>query len=155
MTSVTSPDDRTRQARLRHRNAWILMAVVLALHVADEALTDFLSFYNPLVLRLRERLAWFPAPTFSFDVWIVGLALLVSVLFVLLPVIKRGGIAGYALSYALGVIMFFNGAAHLGVPGRARRLRRRADGWGWRGCELGRARGPELRGHARSDHPRP
>ena len=114
MTSVTSPDDRTRQARLRHRNAWILMAVVLALHVADEALTDFLSFYNPLVLRLRERLAWFPAPTFSFDVWIVGLALLVSVLFVLLPVIKRGGIAGYALSYALGVIMFFNGAAHVG-----------------------------------------
>ena len=36
-----------------HERAWYFLVSALAIHVADEALTDFLSFYNPLVLRIR------------------------------------------------------------------------------------------------------
>jgi len=90
------------------------MSVVLAFHVADEALTDFLSFYNPLIVEIRENMGWFPAPTFSFSAWLSGLVVLVLVLFALAPLIKRGKTTGFVLSFALGVIMFFNGAAHLG-----------------------------------------
>ncbi len=31
-------------------------------HVVDEASNDFLAFYNPMVLRMRETLGWFPMP---------------------------------------------------------------------------------------------
>lgn len=60
--------------------AWLALTVALAAHVVDEALTDFLSVYNPLVSAARERWAWFPMPTFTFDVWLVGLIILVGVL---------------------------------------------------------------------------
>jgi hypothetical protein len=36
-------------------------------------LTDFLSFYNPIVRAMRAKLPWLPLPTFSFPVWLTGL----------------------------------------------------------------------------------
>ena len=39
----------------RHAQAWLLLVGVLAIHVLDEAVTDFLGFYNPLVLTIRSR----------------------------------------------------------------------------------------------------
>ena len=53
--------------------AWILLCLALALHVFDEARTGFLDVYNPTVLAMRERLGWWPMPTFSFGVWLAGL----------------------------------------------------------------------------------
>jgi hypothetical protein len=47
---------------------WLALTPALATHVADEALTDFLSVYKPLVRAARERFGWFPMPTFEFDV---------------------------------------------------------------------------------------
>ena len=49
------------------------LGLALSVHVADEALTDFLSVYNPAVEALRERLPWFPLPTFTFEGWLTGL----------------------------------------------------------------------------------
>ena len=48
--------------------AWILLCLALALHVFDEATTGFLrvSITRP-VIALRERLGWWPMPTFR--VW--------------------------------------------------------------------------------------
>lgn len=114
MNSGTPTESGVQPHSLRHRNAWLLMSAVVAVHVLDEALTDFLSFYNPLVVALRERLGWFPAPTFSFGGWLLGLALLVVGLIALAPVIREGRAASYVLTHALAVIMFLNGAAHLG-----------------------------------------
>jgi len=98
---------------MRRMRAWMLLTGALGLHVVDEALTGFLDLYNPLVLRMRDRLGWWPMPTFTFGVWLAGLALLVAVLFLLSPVIKRGGIFAIAVSWILAVIMFMNGLGHL------------------------------------------
>lgn len=55
--------------------AWIAFTVALALHVTDEALTDFLSVYNPSVLSIRRHVPFLPLPTFTFRVWLSGLVL--------------------------------------------------------------------------------
>jgi hypothetical protein len=52
-----------------------MMWMTLALHVTDEALTGFLSVYNPTVLALRARLGFWPMPTFEFREWLTGLIL--------------------------------------------------------------------------------
>ncbi len=69
--------------------AWLALAAALAIHVADEALTNFLAVYNPTVLKIRARFPWIPLPTFSFRVWIVGLAAAVALMFSLSPVNRK------------------------------------------------------------------
>jgi len=53
--------------------AWVALCVALAIHVADEALTDFLSVYNPAVGAIRARFPFLPLPTFTFRIWLGGL----------------------------------------------------------------------------------
>lgn len=93
--------------------AWLALTGALALHVADETSTGFLSFYNPLVLQIRERLAWFPMPTFTFGIWLSGLVLLVVILATLAPVVRRSAAVARPLAWILSVIMLANGAGHL------------------------------------------
>lgn len=100
-------------AASRHARAWLLLVGALAVHVADEALTGFLDFYNPLVLRLRERLGFWPMPAFSFDVWLAGLILVVIVLAAMTPLIRRRAAVARPASWIFGAIMFANGIAHL------------------------------------------
>jgi hypothetical protein len=97
----------------RHMRAWLLVVGALAVHVADEALTGFLDFYNPLVLSIRSQMSWFPMPTFAFGAWLTGLVVLVLVLASLAPAVRRG-VAGTGLaSWVLSIIMFMNGLGHL------------------------------------------
>jgi hypothetical protein len=98
---------------VRHMRAWLLLVGALAVHVIDEALTDFLDFYNPLVLSIRSQFPWFPMPTFTFGVWLAGLVLLVTVLVALAPMVRRGGTAMWLLSWVLSLIMLGNGLGHL------------------------------------------
>jgi uncharacterized protein with HXXEE motif len=98
---------------LRHLRAWLLLVGALALHIIDEALTDFLGFYNPLVLRIQMQIPWFPMPTFTFRVWLAGLAVLVVVLAFCAPAVGRGAVATGLASWALSVVMFMNGFGHL------------------------------------------
>ena len=65
--------------------AWVLMWSALAIHITDEALTGFLSVYNPTVLALRAKLGFWPMPTFEFRVWLTGLILGISLLAALSP----------------------------------------------------------------------
>lgn len=94
-------------------HAWLLLVAALALHVVDEAITDFLGFYNPFILTIRSRLPWFPMPTFTFGMWLAGLVLLVVVLAVLTPAVRRGASGTRLASWALATIMLLNGCAHL------------------------------------------
>jgi hypothetical protein len=69
-----------RAAVFRLGVAWVMLWIALALHVTDEALTGFLSVYNPTVLALRARFGFWPMPTFEFGEWIAGLTLGILVL---------------------------------------------------------------------------
>ncbi len=92
--------------------AWLLQTLALALHVTDEALTDFLGFYNPLVQSLRARLGWWPVPMFTFGEWLGGLILVV----IALAAMSRLAFAGkrwmLPLAFIYGTIMLLNGLAH-------------------------------------------
>ena len=95
------------------RRAWLLLVAALAAHVADEASTGFLDFYNPLVLSIRARLPWFPMPTFTFASWLAGLIVLIAGLAALTPFVGRGGFAARTVSWLLAVVMLLNGLGHL------------------------------------------
>ena len=106
-------DANTRSARERFGRAWSTLSVVLGLHVADEALTGFLSVYNPMVRAARDRVGWFPMPEFTFGRWLTGLCLLVIVLLLLAPLAYRGVRGLRLVAYPFAVLMFFNGLGHL------------------------------------------
>lgn len=95
------------------RVAWLCLAVALALHVTDEALTGFLPVYNEIVGRIRATHPWVPLPTFTFPVWLAGLIIGVLLLLALTPVVSRG--AGWirVVSLILGVMMMGNAVGHV------------------------------------------
>lgn len=94
--------------------AWVALCLALAVHVTDEALTDFLSVYNPTVLAIREKLPFLPLPTFTFERWLTGLILAVILLLLLSPFAFRGAWWMTPLSYFFGAIMLGNGLLHIG-----------------------------------------
>ena len=93
--------------------AWVGLALALAVHVTDEAANDFLSVYNPAVRGIRERIGFFPMPTFTFEIWITGLILAVLLLLSLSPFAFRGSRGLRWVAYPLAVLMFFNGMGHI------------------------------------------
>jgi hypothetical protein len=97
----------------RNTAAWLSMVTAVALHVADEAITGFLPFYNDLVLRLRDNLGYFPAPTFEFSVWLGGLGIAVTLGYVLTPLVARGGRVIRIITTALGILMVANALGHM------------------------------------------
>ena len=99
----------------RHARAWLALTAALALHVVDEASNDFLAFYNPMVLRLRETLGWFPMPTFKFWPWLIGLTLAVLLLLALTPSVARGGRWVKIAGYPFAALMLLNGMGHIAL----------------------------------------
>ncbi|MGD0695150.1 MAG: HXXEE domain-containing protein [Terriglobia bacterium] len=93
--------------------AWVALCVCLAIHVADEALTDFLSVYNPNVLAIRKRVPFLPIPTFTLKSFLGLLISAVVVLLALSPFAFRGDRWMVPLSYVFGVVMFMNGLWHI------------------------------------------
>ena len=91
---------------------WLALTLAFALHVLDEASTGFLSIYNPTVLAMRARWAWFPMPTFQFREWLTGLIIGVVVCFALTPFAARGARWLRPLAWFYALIMFFNGIGH-------------------------------------------
>ena len=111
---VAPATDQRRIVRLNFGRAWTALAAALALHVADEALTDFLSVYNPAVRAMRARFPWLPLPTFSFQEWIAGLAALIVFLFALSPFAFRGVRWMAVMAIPFSVLMIANGLGHIG-----------------------------------------
>ena len=93
--------------------AWLALCAALALHVTDEALTDFLSVYNPSVARIRARLPWLPLPTFTFEVWLTGLIAVILLLSLLSVFAFRREGWMRPLAYVFAVVMFLNGCGHI------------------------------------------
>jgi hypothetical protein len=95
--------------------AWLALCVALGIHVVDEALTDFLSVYNPAVRAIRARVPFLPLPTFSFPVWLGGLIAVDVLLLALTPAAFRGEPGMRPAAVAFGVVMAGNGLLHLGA----------------------------------------
>jgi len=95
--------------------AWVAFALTVAVHVTDEATHDFLSVYNPIARAIRERLPFLPIPTFTFEVWIVGLAAGILLLLALSPLALKGNRTLRFIAFPLAVIVgLFNAAGHIG-----------------------------------------
>ena len=94
--------------------AWMALCAALAIHVVDEASTDFLSVYNPAVLAIRSRVPLIPLPTFTFNLWLAGLIAAVIVLFSLSWFAFRGARLMALLSYPFAIMMTANGLGHIG-----------------------------------------
>jgi hypothetical protein len=92
--------------------AWLALVAALALHVTDEALTGFLSIYNPTVEEMRRRLPWWPMPVFTFEAWLSGLITAVLILFALSPFMFRGARWMRPLGYFLAGLNILNATAH-------------------------------------------
>jgi hypothetical protein len=101
------------QVSRRFGHAWVALCLALAAHVADEALTDFLSVYNPTVQAIRERYAWFPMPIFEFETWLAGLITGIVLLLALSPFAYRGARWMMPLAYVFATIMLLNGLGHI------------------------------------------
>ncbi len=98
----------------RHGLAWVGLSLALALHVTDEALNDFLGFYNPMVRRIREEVPLLPLPTFEFEWWLAGLILAVAVSLVASTFAFRGRRWTIVASYIYGGAMCLNALGHFG-----------------------------------------
>ena len=92
--------------------AWILLCLSLAVHVTDEALTDFLSVYNPTVIGFRAKLGFWPMPTFGFREWLTGLIVGVVILLALSPLVFRGDRWMRPFFYFFAIVMVLNGLGH-------------------------------------------
>jgi hypothetical protein len=97
----------------RNATVWLLMVSAVGIHVIDEALTGFLPFYNAQVMALRARLGFFPAPMFTFPMWITGLALAVAIGFALTGIVGRGGKIIRVVCGFVAVLMIANACGHM------------------------------------------
>lgn len=97
---------------VRLGRAWIFLALAIAIHVLDEALTHFLSVYNPTVLALQQKFPYLPLPTFGFGPWLSGLGIAIVLMLVLAPFAFRGARWIRPVFYVLVVIMIANAAGH-------------------------------------------
>src|SRR6266478_8242834 len=92
--------------------AWVLLCLAFCSHVADEALTGFLNVYNPTVIAMRDRLGWFPMPTFQYREWLVGLIVANLILLALTPFAYRNARGLHPLAYFYAGVMLLNGLGH-------------------------------------------
>lgn len=95
-------------------HAWTLAVAALALHVADEARHDFLSWYNPRALRIRGVLGGLPfPPTFTFLPWLLGLMAAVLLLAALSPAAYAERSWMRPVAGVLAAIHLANGSLHV------------------------------------------
>lgn len=91
---------------------WLALCATLALHILDEAITGFLNVYNPTVIHVRQRWAWFPMPTFEYREWLIGLIAACVILTCLAPLAFRGARPLRPLAWIFAAIMLLNGLGH-------------------------------------------
>lgn len=111
-------DRAPRPSWLTHRwpLAWAALTAAFALHVLDEATHDFLSWYNPSALRLREYLGGLPfPPAFTFPVWLAGLGIAILALAALTPLVRPGRRWVVIAAYAYGLVHTANAIAHMAI----------------------------------------
>jgi hypothetical protein len=88
MKDASPSDSLTRHPSnsLNHRGwSWVALCLAFAVHVFDEAMTDFLSVYNPAAQAIRDRLPFLPLPIFTLEIWLAGLIAAITMLLLISP----------------------------------------------------------------------
>jgi len=93
--------------------SWVALCLAFAVHVFDEAIHNFLSFYNPIAASIRGSFSLLPLPVFNFKTWIMLLTLAIVVLLSLSIFAFQPAKWMKPLSYIYLVIMFVNGLLHI------------------------------------------
>ena len=93
--------------------AWLLLCLVFALHIWDEAAHDFLSYYNATVLTLYGRFSWLPRMDMQLREWITRLVIAVVVCLALTPFAFRNARWLRPLAYVFAGVHFLNGIGHI------------------------------------------
>ena len=93
--------------------AWLLLSIVFALHIWDEAAHDFVGYYNATVLTLYVRFPWFPRLDMSFREWLTGLLIALMVSLAFTPFAFRNKSWVRPLAYLFAGIQFANGGGHI------------------------------------------
>ena len=94
--------------------AWLTLGIVFGLHVVDEAMHEFLDWYNPIATRIRAKLGGFPfPPSFTFWPWLLGLAFVTAAFLFLTPLAFLGRSWLRPIAIVFGAINVFNGLLHL------------------------------------------
>ncbi len=113
---MNSPTRSNRQRIVRrHWLAWMGLCGALAIHIVDEAVTDFLAFQNPTVLALREKYPFLPLPVFTFGLWLSLLIFAVVALTAASYFVWKGRWAMRPISYAFAGFMFLNAVLHIAI----------------------------------------
>ncbi|MBT8093008.1 MAG: hypothetical protein KJN77_08225 [Gammaproteobacteria bacterium] len=112
-------DIRTREWGL----AWVALCIALGLHVADEAINDFLPLYHSVAGTIRESVPWISLSTFTFSGWLTSLVFGVLLLLALSPMVFSGVRLMRPVSYFLGVLTTLNALALLVTTYRLRLTR--------------------------------
>ena len=105
---LAAAEDRDRNLGI----AWILIWSALTLHVSDEALNGFLYIYNPTVVALREKVGWWPMPTFSFERWLAGLTVGIGILVALTAFAFRNAVWLRPFVYMCAIVCIANACGH-------------------------------------------
>jgi hypothetical protein len=92
--------------------AWLLLCLSFVAHVVDEALTDFLSYFNATVLALYGHFPWFPRMDMEFRTWLAALVVANVLLLLLTPFAYRNAEPLRPLAYLFAVIMLVNALGH-------------------------------------------
>lgn len=92
----------------RLSRAWLALTLALTLHVAEGAVRDYLAFYNPLAMSLRDMLLWTWMPTFTFAAWLGGWIVILAALYGLtwFAACPARWVVWCALAYAEVVFLF-------------------------------------------------
>ncbi|MBI2214708.1 MAG: HXXEE domain-containing protein [Acidobacteria bacterium] len=110
------PRPKTVDTQIRRwRVAWVGLAIALALHVTDEALTGFLPVYNAIVRDVRANYPFVPLPTFTFQVWLTGLVAAVTAMLAVTPFLDSDSRRMRVVSMLLAFVMVGNALGHLGA----------------------------------------
>ena len=103
--------------RRRHWLAWMALCGALAVHVADEALTGWLDWYNPTVRAIHEQyqsvLLRILLPTFTFTIFLSLLIFAVVMLTAASYFVWKGRWAMRPISHVFAVVMLTNGLVHI------------------------------------------
>jgi hypothetical protein len=92
---------------------WLLLWIVFALHVWDEAAHDFLSYFNATALTLYGHFSWFPRMDMTFRQWLVGLLVAIAICAALTPFAYKNARWLRPLAYLFALIQLLHGLGNL------------------------------------------